>query len=250
MADWELISISFSEQCLSKNAWNTIANLIGGEVYTASELGITSIEFTVSDVSVSDYSQLAVYVPNGAEYGVIAWGGGGTGTYYRNCSVFAIPLTQGDIQATGSIPWGINRTHTNARVLAGNGFSIISSKDTTYTTGVLAFDTFHDEINDEDVIGAIGSRGGTQYYAINLSNGDILTGKPIGMVQTQTDGSLYVELIKTHAVKLVDNLIHSVIVSENLYHRLYDYNEQEKNVLINGIKFSSVLTTEIFFPTE
>lgn len=243
---WNLVSVSWSNYYMPAEGWQNIVSLIGGTVSTAEDLGITSLSGLSSQVSTPSVSEVGVYVPDNANYGVILFGGGGSGTYYRNCALYVVPLETGDVTALGSIPTGITLLNTTVRVWVGDGFSVITSmQDASYTTGGFCFDNFTDEAHDRTVIGVVGSASASSYSGFDLYNGTSLTGAPIGTTVAQTDGTLYIELIKLYLISTSE-----VLVAENLYRRYYDYNTSEKNVVLNGAVFSTVLTTEIFFISE
>lgn len=255
---WNLINISWISNYITIAGWQNIANLIGGEVKSAQDWGMTSVSGLYSDATQPTIDKLAVYVPDGANYGIIAFGGGGSGTYYRNAMLYFVPMETGDVTVAGHCESGINQTGTTVRVFAGDGFSVITSlSNASYLTGGFAIDTFEDSVNGRTVLGVLGSSSSQSnfvYDGFDLEYGGSATVSPtgttIGTVIQQSDGRLYFEVIRAPLIELSGGLVSKVLVAEHIYGAFIDYNYLEKNVLVNGVVFGELLNRGIYFPTE
>lgn len=251
---WNLVNITWEGNYMSVAGWQAIANLIGGEVQSAQDWGITSVTGLYSETVIPTLDKLAVYVPDGANYGLIAFGGGGTGTYYRNAKLYIIPNTSGDVTVVATCLWGINLRAATVRVWAGDGFSVVTSlSNNEYLQGGFVLDTFEDAINSRTVLGLAGVDSVSGYSAISgfdMEYGGGCSVAPTGTGITQTDGSLYFEVIRMPLVETSGGLVSKVLMANNIYTRFYDYNYLDKNVLVNGIVFAELLSYGIYFPTE
>ena len=255
---WVLRNISWVTNYMTVAGWQNIADLIGGEVKSAEDWGITSVSGLYSDASQPSVDNLAVYVPEGANYGMIAFGGGGSGTYYQNNCLYFVPMETGDVTVAGSCALGINQRATTVRVWADNDFSVVTSlPDAQYSQGGFALDTFEDAVNETTVLGVVGSstiQSNLIYNGFDLEYGGALSnapsGVPLGTAISQSDGSLYLEVINLPLLGVTDNQLSKVLIAEHLYASFYDYSYSDKNVLVNGIVFSELLSRGIYFPTE
>lgn len=251
---WQLINISWNTNYMSIAGWENIVALIGGEVKSAQDWGMTSVSGLYADDSQPTIDELAVYVPDGANYGIIAFGGGGTGTYYQNARFYLVPMSTGDITAEGTCRSGINQMATTLRVWTGDGFYVVTSlANNQYLVGGFVIDTFEDAANDRTVVGVAGvdSTGGySSITGYDLEYGSGGSVAPTGSVSQQTDGSLYFEVIRMPLVFISSGLVTKVLMANNIYSRFYDYNGNDKSVLVNGIIFAELLSYGIYFPTE
>lgn len=251
---WELVNITWEGYYMSVAGWQAIADIIGGEVKSAQDWGMTSVSGLYSDVTPPTIDKLAVYVPDGANYGIIAFGGGGVGTYYQNACFYLVPMSTGDVTAEGTCRSGINQRATTIRVWAGDGFSVVTSlANNQYLIGGFVIDTFEDAVNGRTVVGVAGVDNIGGYSSItgyDLEYGSGGSVAPIGSINQQTDGSLYFEVIRMPLVFTSGGLITKVLMANNIYSRFYDYNGNNKSVLVNGIIFAELLSYGIYFPTE
>lgn len=257
---WQITNISWGSgyNYITVAGWQNIAELIGGEVKSAQDWGMTSVSGLYDDSPQPTIDNLAVYVPDGANYGVIAFGGGGTGTYYQNNRLYFVPMETGEVAVVGECAFGINRQATTVRVWAGDGFSIVTSlANAQYSHGGFAIDTFEDSVNGRTVLGILGSsslQSGFVYDGFDLEYGGSATVSPsgttIGTMIQQSDGRLYFEVIKAPLIELSGGLVSKVLVAEHIYGAFIDYNYLEKNVLVNGVVFGELLNRGIYFPTE
>lgn len=251
---WELVNITWEGYYMSVAGWQAIADIIGGEVKSAQDWGMTSVSGLYSDVTPPTIDKLAIYVPDGANYGIIAFGGGGVGTYYRNACFYLVPMSTGNVTAEGTCRSGINQRATTIRIWAGNGFSVVTSlSNNEYLQGGFVLDTFEDAINSRTVLGLAGVDSVSGYSAISgfdMEYGGGCSVTPTGTGITQTDGSLYFEVIRMPLVETSGGLVSKVLMANNIYTRFYDYNYLDKNVLVNGIVFAELLSYGIYFPTE
>jgi hypothetical protein len=122
-----------------------------------------------------------------------------------------------------------------------------------YLNGGFVIDTFEDAANDRTVVGVAGVDNIGGYSSItgyDLEYGSGGSVAPTGSVNQQTDGSLYFEVIRMPLVFTSSGLITKVLMANNIYSRFYDYNGNDKSVLVNGIIFAELLTYGIYFPTE
>ena len=251
---WELVNITWEGYYMSVAGWQAIADIIGGEVKSAQDWGMTSVSGLYSDVTPPTIDKLAIYVPDGANYGIIAFGGGGVGTYYQNACFYLVPMSTGDVTAEGTCRSGINQRATTIRIWAGDGFSAVTSlSNNEYLQGGFVLDTFEDAINSRTVLGLAGVDSVSGYSAISgfdMEYGGGCSVTPTGTGITQTDGSLYFEVIRMPLVETSGGLVSKVLMANNIYTRFYDYNYLDKNVLVNGIVFAELLSYGIYFPTE
>lgn len=251
---WELVNITWESNYMSVTGWQNIAELIGGEVKSAQDWGMTSVSGLYSDATQPTIDKLAIYVPDGANYGLIAFGGGGSGTYYRNAGFYVVPMATGDVTAEGTCRSGINQRATTIRIWAGDGFSVVTTlANNQYLNGGFVIDTFEDAANDRTVVGVAGVDSYQGYADVNgydLEYGSKGTLHPTGSVVQQTDGSLYFEIIRMPLVFTSNELVTKVLMANNIYSRFYDYNSNDKSVLVNGIIFAELLSYGIYFPTE
>lgn len=255
MADWQLINVTFTSAYLSIQGWKAIADLIGGEVKSASEWGFTSITGLWS--TTPSLETLAVYVPNNSNYGLIDYGGSSYGS--PDTTIYIVPMTGGDVTVLASVGGGLDTNNTTARVYVGDGFSVIAPLEGLSYYRVCGFDTVHDVIGDRDFSALVSFGQGVSSASIfDLEEGDSLysaTGSELitGLNITQNDGSLYTELIQIIA-RVMDkentSLTASIYICEHFYRRFYNYATREKNILVNGIKFTTPLGSEIYFATE
>lgn len=251
---WQLVNISWNTNYMSIASWENIVALIGGTVKSAQDWGMTSVSGLYSDRPQPTIDALAIYVPDGANYGLIAFGGGGTGSYYQNAGFYIVPMETGDVTAVGTCRSGINQMATTLRVWAGDGFSVVTSlANNLYLQGGFVIDTFEDATNDRTVVGVAGVdsyQGFADVNGYDLEYGSKGTLYPTGIVATQSDGALYFEVIKMPLVFTSGGLITKVLMANNIYSRFYDYNGNDKSVLVNGIIFAELLSYGIYFPTE
>ena len=255
---WQLTNVSWITNYMTVAGWQNIADLIGGEVKSAQDWGMTSVSGLNSATSYPAISDLAVYVPDGANYGIIAFGGGGTGTYYQNNCLYFVPMQTGDVAVAGSCNYGINQRADSVRVWVGDGFSIVTSlPNAQYSQGGFAIDTFEDSVNGRTVLGVLGSsslQSSFVYDGFDLEYGGSATNSPtgttIGSVVQQSDGRLYFEVIQAPLIELSGGLVSKVLIAEHIYATFIDYNYLEKNVLVNGVVFGELLNRGIYFPTE
>lgn len=255
---WQLTNVSWITNYMTVAGWQNIADLIGGEVKSAQDWGMTSVIGLNSATSYPAISDLAVYVPDGANYGIIAFGGGGTGTYYQNNCLYFVPMQTGDVIVAGSCPLGINQVATSVRIWVGDDFSVVTSlPNAQYSQGGFAIDTFEDSVNGRTVLGVLGSSSTYSnfvYGGFDLEYGGSATNSPtgttIGSVVQQSDGRLYFEVIQAPLIELSGGLVSKVLIAEHIYATFIDYNYLEKNVLVNGVVFGELLNRGIYFPTE
>lgn len=253
---WQITNISWGSgyNYITVAGWQNIAELIGGEVKSAQDWGMTSVSGLNDDSPQPTIDNLAVYVPDSANYGIIAFGGGGTGTYYQNNRLYFVPMETGDVEVVGECAFGINRQATTVRVWAGDGFSIVTSlANAQYSHGGFAIDTFEDSVNGRTVLGIVGTsnmQSTSVYNGFDLEYGGGLGNAPTGGIVAQSDGRLYFEVISLPLIETSGGLVSKVLIAEHLYSRFYDYDTNDKNVLVNGIVFSELLERGIYFPTE
>jgi hypothetical protein len=247
MGEWELISVEGEEGYLSKASWERIAEKIGGEAHYASEY-FTS----VSGIQGSpNLSKLGMYVAPDAAYGMITyngWSGGGPDTWNY---FLLLDTPTPTALSCGS---GVSARYNTIRVFVGEDFSVISNLNNIDSPRSSIFEKFHDVLNNRDFIGMVDGNyifdlcyphpelTGTWRYFSRMINGANMT---------QADGSLYCELVKLMGYGTdSSSRLANVIVAENIYQRYVDYAQTERVLLINGVKFSSLLDDENFFPTE
>lgn len=251
---WQLVNISWNTNYMSIAGWENIVALIGGTVKSAQDWGMTSVSGLYSDRPQPTIDALAIYVPDGANYGLIAFGGGGTGSYYQNACFYIVPMETGDVTAEGTCRSGINQMATTLRVWAGDGFAVVTTlANNQYLHGGFAIDTFEDATNDRTVVGVVGFENISTYSSISgydLEYGSRGSVAPVGIVVSQSDGSLYFEVIKMPLVFTSGGYVTKVLMANNIYERYYDYNYNDKSVLVNGIVFTELLESGIYFPTE
>ena len=251
---WQLVNISWITNYMTVAGWQNIADLIGGEVKSAEDWGMTSVSGLYADRPQPTIDALAIYVPDGANYGLIAFGGGGTGTYYQNARFYIVPMETGDVTAEGTCRSGINQMATTLRVWAGDGFAVVTTlANNQYLHGGFAIDTFEDATNDRTVVGVVGVDSVGTYSSItgyDLEYGSGGSVAPVGTVVSQSDGSLYFEVIKMPLVFTSGGYVTKVLMANNIYEKYYDYNYNDKSVLVNGIVFAELLESGIYFPTE
>ena len=241
MGEWQVVGISFNNSYLTKTSWQRIADIIGGEVKTASEWGFTSI--SGMDVAF-DVSTGAVYRPyDDCPYGLIicGWNPNGYPHFYT------VPMTGGDVNGT-IYNGGFKSDTQNIRVFKGDGFSVLANLEgygSTYRR-IWGFDTYHDEVNDTDFMGLFNE----DMEVLNLTNRKIGTNAISGSVLTQNDGRLYVEIVKHIGIQISNSIAQNVFVSEHLYNRFFAYDDSDKNVVMNGIRFTNPQGSLVYFPTE
>lgn len=253
MSDWTLINVTFTESYLSVDGWQVIADLIGGEVKSAADWGFTSISGLWRQPS--SMSALAVYVPEGANYGLIDYGGWSSGSPDTN--MYIVPMTGGGVTAMGGYGGGLDSSNTTARIFVGDGFSCIAPLDNVSYYRVFGFDTVHDFVGNRDFKAAcFFGQGVSSARFFDLEEGiDLYTMNQnemcIGLNIAQNDGRLYMEVLNMMlSVNDSDGYVGTIYTAEHFYRRYYGYETREKNILINGIKFTTPLGSEVYFPTE
>lgn len=258
MGEWHLIQTSREPNIsyVSKTTLTAIAELLGGEVKYASDWGFT--EITGLRSAISDLTKLPIWKPSDSSlYGFCFFDGQSYGS--SDSTAYALkldePVTSPFTAFSSSFYIGSSPYNT-LRVFVGDGFGAIANLDnqSQYYRGYFILDTFHDVKNDRDFLG-FGTGGNildlenapdANYYGVRfekVSEGNIIA---------QTDGSLYLEIIPNW-LKIYEtgtNLIANFIQGENFMRRYYDYSSAEKNVLINGIKYSQLYYSSLYFPTE
>ena len=257
MGEWHLIQTSRESgiSYVSKTTLTAIAELLGGEVKYASDWGFT--EITGLRSTTPDLTKLPIWKPSDSSlYGFCFYDGSSYGS--SDSTAYALKLDEPVTSAytsfnsfyIGSSPYNM------LRVFVGDGFGAIANLDnqSQYYRGYFILDTFHDVKNDRDFLG-FGNGG----YILDLENAPDANyySKKFekvsdGSIIAQTDGSLYLEIIPNW-LKISETdtgLIANFIQGENFMRRYYDYSSAEKNVLINGVKYSQLYFSSLYFPTE
>ena len=257
MGEWHLIQTSREPDIsyVSKTTLTAIAELLGGEVKYASDWGFTEITGLYSGTPA--LTKLPIWKPSDSSlYGFCFYDGQSYGS--SDSTAYALKLDEPVTSAYtsfGSFHISSNPSNT-IRVFVGDGFGAIANLDSQsqYYRGYFILDTFHDVKNDRDFLGF-----GNGSNILDLENapdanyyGKTFQYVSAGNIITQTDGSLYLEIIPNW-LKISETetgLIANFIQGENFMRRYYDYSSAEKNVLINGIKYSQLYYSSLYFPTE
>ena len=244
MGEWQVVGISFMSgdngYWMTKTAWQNIANVIGGEVKTAEQWGFTAINSLPRTYNIST---LPIYRHDSeCPYGIICCGYRASNTP----SLYIVPMTGGEVTARVYNGGFYYYNITNIRVFAGDGFSILSTLADTSYPSIWGFDTYHDEVNDRDFLGLFNR----DMEVLSMLNGSLGSNAVNGKVQSQNDGSLYVEIVKHIGIQISNSIAQNVFVSEHLYNRYYAYNASDKNVVMNGIRFTNPQGSLVYFPTE
>ncbi len=255
MSEWQYITISKTNGYYDYATLTRIANLIGGTVNYASDLGYTSISGLWNNNPLA-MNKLAVYIPDGSIYGLIFYAGASYGS--AALRVYFVLLSEsGAVTAkVGAVgcPYGGSYP---ARIFVGDGFYILAdnlSASNDYR-GWCAFDTFENVKENTDVFCYF-----SDYYAVDLETpidesmyhfyyaGKVLDGS----VVTQGDGTLYAELVPMPYVYDAKdyNGKENILITKNIKLGLFDYRSVERVIEVNGVEFSSILNSHIFFPTE
>ncbi len=254
MSDWTLVNVTFTSSYLSIQGWQAIADLIGGEVKSAQEWGFTSISELWS--TTPSLSTLAVYVPEDSNYGLINYGGWSTGS--PDTRIYIIPMTGGDVTPIVAFGGGLDSSNTTARVYVGDGYSVIAPLDNVNYYRVFGFDNIHDVIGERDFKSAVfAGQGVSSAHIFDLEEGNTIYSTAqqemcIGQNIAQNDGRLYMEVlnIMTAVKDTSETFFATIYVCEHFYRRFYGYETREKTILINGIKFTTPLGSEFYFPVE
>lgn len=255
MSEWQYITISKTRGYYDYATLTRIANLIGGTVNYASDLGYTSISGLWNN-NPPAMNHLAVYIPDGSIYGLIFYAGASYGS--ADLRVYFVLLSEsGDVTAkTGAsgCPYGGSYP---ARIFMGDGFYILAdnlSNSNDYS-GWCAFDTFENVKQNTDVFCYLsGSYVVDLETSIDESEYQYYDAQyPLsGSVITQDDGTLYVELTPLFAVYDAKNYNgkENILIAENVKQGIFDYRSIERVIEVNGVEFSSILKTHTYFPTE
>lgn len=257
MGEWYLIQTSREPgiSYVSKTTLTAIAELLGGEVKYASDWGFT--EITGLYRTTPDLTKLPIWKPSdNSLYGFCFYDGSSYGS--SDSTAYALKLDEPVTSAYTSFgSFHISSGPYNIlRVFVGDGFGAIANLDSQseYYRGYFILDTFHDVKNDRDFLGF-----GNGSYILDLENAPDANyySKRFekvsdGNIIAQTDGSLYLEIIPNW-LKISETgtgLLANFIQGENFMRRYYDYSSAEKNVLINGVKYSQLYYSNLYFPTE
>lgn len=253
MAEWQLVTISKINGYYDYATVKKIADIIGGSVNYASELGYTSITGLWNDSNVPAMNRLPIYIPDGSIYGLIFYAGASYGS--ADGRIYLVLLSEsGDVVSKGVIsgtPYG----SYPIRVFAGSGFSVLSDSmsASSYFRDWCAFDTFENVRLGGSCLCVIGD--GSQLIDIENPKEDdysnIYASKGFsGSNIVQTDGTLFGEYVPYVAYCSGNGGNANILVAENIMIGLYDYSEFEKIIEVNGVEFSSIMNSRVYFPTE
>ena len=247
MAEWVVEQFAAN----SNGTWTTataekIAEYLGGEVQWAyADLGIEEltiqgyqlyvhIDTTQTDVPYITWS----YCP----WGLLGISSGG----YYNTGSFSLMTLATSSTFVANVGGGDHSFSGSWSVLEGDGFVAFkqTSKTTLSDNAVFVFDTATDLMTGNTVQAIIDSK------VIDLENGVVDSNSIVSRQEsTQSDGSLYVELI--NFMRKSSAPITSIYQAEHTYFPLWDYDSgRDKNVLVNGIKFNRMGATNLYIPLE
>ena len=253
MAEWQLVTVSkvsgysYYDYITVKK----IADLIGGSVNYASELGYTSITGLWNDSYVPAMNKLPIYIPDGSVYGIIFYAGASYGS--ADLVLYFVLLSEsGDVHTKGSMRGGCYGA--TIRIFAGSGFSVLadSMSASNYYRGWCAFDSFENVrlggscscvMSDTGVLDLEHEKLEDQQYIYYLQ---ALSGSNI----EQADSSLFGEYVPFVAYDSTSSACANILIAENIMLGLYDYSNTEKIIEVNGVKLSSIMNSRRYFPTE
>ena len=246
MSEWQVINITTANSAWDVASAEMMAEYLGGEVQMAhSDLGIESIEIRYWYVNIS-YNTVNTDVPvitfSGFPYAMLGVSSGG---YYNTTVKFAfITLDMASTWVFG-IGGGDGGCGGTWNVFEGDGFTAL--KQMTGYNCFLVKDTANDLVNGDTVDAIIGN--GT---LIDIDNGLTVESSIFNsQVIAQSDGRAFVEVVKALMVDSTSGSGSHVYEAEHVYKALYEYeSSRDKNILINGIKFNQMLTTDYFIPLE
>lgn len=246
MSEWEVVNIG-----ISNSAWNVasaeiMAEYLGGEVQMAyADLGIESIEIRYWYVSIS-YNTVNTDIPvitfSGFPYAMLGVSSGG---YYNTTVKFAFITIDTASTWVFGIGGGDGGCGGTWNVFEGDGFTAL--KQMNGSSCILVKDTANDLVNGSTVDAIIGN--GT---LIDIDNGLVVDSSVFNaQVIAQSDGRAFVEVVKALMVDSTSGSGSHVYEAEHVYKALFEYeSSRDKNILINGIKFNQMLTTDYFIPLE
>ena len=244
MADWELIKINVSNNNWTKASAEMVAELVGGEVVMATDLGITHVivesGYTHVDVNTASHDVPFLICPDW-KWGLVGW----YWNNYYNPGAFTLQ-TLNEGQSTHIAMFGGDYTcEGDWLYMNGDGFHAFKQRRTndSYNSKMI-FDNIKDLVNGGSTYGIMSS---TQLF-------DVVNEKKVGAVPkevqvvAQNDGSCFVEIVPNMMYGVND-----VLCAEHVMRGFYDYDATSRGgkvVLINGVKYERIEYTNLYIPLE
>lgn len=246
MSEWQVINITTANSAWDVASAEMMAEYLGGEVQMAyADLGIESIEIRYWYVSIS-YDTVNTDIPvitwSGFPYAMLGVSSGG---YYNTTVKFAfITLDTASTWVFG-IGGGDGGCGGTWNVFEGDGFTAL--KQMNGSSCFLVKDTANDLVNGGTVDAIVGNG-----ILVDIDNGLAIDSSVFSsQVITQNDGRAFMEVVKTLMVDSTGGSGSHVYEVENVYKALFEYeSSRDKNILINGIKFNQMLTSDYLIPLE
>lgn len=246
MSEWEVVNIG-----ISNSAWNVasaeiMAEYLGGEMQMAyADLGIESIYINywyVSQTYDTTQNDIPLVTWSGCPYALF---GASIGGYYGTTCKFPIVTITQNSTFVSQIGGGDGGCGGTWNVFEGDGF--IALKQMNGSSCFLVKDTANDLVNGGTVNAIVGNG-----ILFDVTNGVIVDSSVFSsQVIVQSDGRAFVEVVKALMVDSTSGSGSHVYEAEHVYKALFEYeSSRDKNILINGIKFNQMLTTDYFIPLE
>ena len=245
MADWHNVTISWwanyygnTAYYLSVAGWRNIMSAAGveGTAGTLADFGITGDGEYWSDSTpvfvCDDYPRYGLCLRKPSSY---------------NSTIVIIDMQSPTVSRITSFYGGFaeQTSKTTARVLVGEDYWVATCASGT-DTGCIGMASLKEAVANENSLCFFGRlKSGGEGHLFDLDRQIVADFAFTGATLTQNDGSWYCEI-----VKLMAGNGHEYYVSENVYQRFFDYATSEKVVIMNGLKFTSACTSELYFLVE
>lgn len=246
MSEWQVINITTANSAWDIASAEIMAEYIGGEVQMAyADLGIESIDINywyIHQTYDTTQTDIPLVTWSGCPYALL---GASIGGYYGTTCKFPIVTIAQASTWVATIGGGDGGCGGTWNVFEGDGFTAL--KQMNGSSCFLVKDTANDLVNGGTVNAIFGNS-----ILFDTDNGLVVDSSIFSsQVITQSDGRAFVEVVKALMVDNTSGSGSHVYEAEHVYKALYEYeSSRDKNILINGIKFNQMLTTDYFIPLE